>query len=290
MLTCLLASVCWGQEKVGDYYEQDGIMYIIKKIPVEGDKVGRVIVTHLDSVKTGNIMKYNVERKYEGVITLHNEIYIELNGERYKYDIVGIDSHAFEDCPNLIFVMLSEFTDFIGERAFYNCKWLQVADLTPFGIRFVGKEAFANCRMLSFVKVANHARFGNKVFSDCTNISAIVLEKYNKIEQTPICPIDMFDKSILDKAKLYYYGDMNIKEFVKGKDCWQQFRYIEFKKSSSFDRSDFEKDGNLKTFYYMLTGEKFLGRLKTPVVTPFDYSKVKDTYQWFFRLENYRHQ
>lgn len=280
LLLCFSSCLCWGQEKVGDFIEQGGIRYRVTKSWDKDNSHGDVVVTYWDSLRVGKIMRYNIEKKYEGIIVLPKIIYIEsIDGKRHQYTNKGIDKHAFEGCTNLIYTMLTYLMTYIGDRAFYGCKWLQVADLsTPTEQLYVGNEAFAKCTALRYVDMRNEHRYGEKVFAGCPNIE-LILTRYIGDYNYARYPISMFDESVYSDAVFVRFDNPKYpKEFYKRNDCWQQFRYAEFRKSNTYELHGFNFSSSADTqkrLYSELTGEKFPGLSDIPTIKQFDYTKVK---------------
>lgn len=288
LLTSLLVSVCWGQEKEGICFENDGVMYRITKPYIEGNEHGDIIVTYWDSTKVGSTMSYNIEKKYEGIMIIPSSIKYGLDNGKHTYRVVGIDNHCFEGCKNLIYVMLSDFVGYIGKRAFYNCDWLQVADLYSGTYNmFIGDEAFSGCKHLLYIDIKGNPTFGHKVFVGCDYIKEIYTRGIDGDKKGTSYPIDMFEKPAYSSAKVIHYGGKSPKEFYKRNDCWQEFRYSEFKKegvNANFAGGNISSTNFQNSFYYILTGDKFQGRSINKAITAFDKFKMKDSNKLFSAL------
>ena len=283
----------FSQNEVGTYHEQNGIMYLVTKMYTNGNEHGDVIVTHWDSLKTNGVVKYNSARKYEGIIVLPDNIILESGDSKNKYNIVGIDNHAFENCRNLIYVMIGQYTKFIGKRAFYNCAWLQVADLySSLNNMVIGDEAYSKCEMLTIIDIKGNHKFGNNVFSGCNYIKKIYTRGINVNDKFSSSPINIFGNSTYTSTEIIHYGGDSPKEFYKRNDCWQEFRYVEFKKSSVTNPMSQNSNTNFQpTFLYKLTGVKFEGKGNTPVIRKFNSADMKDNGNTFLGLkERYRYQ
>lgn len=60
--------------------------------------------------------------------------------------VTTIESHAFEECNNILCVSIPNTVTSIGEKAFYNCKGLTYINIPTNAT--IGKDAFTNCDKL----------------------------------------------------------------------------------------------------------------------------------------------
>lgn len=118
------------------------------------------------SVTSGDI-------KYSGDIIVPSSIVI--NGK--ELPVVSVSSTAFQSCPNLKSVVLSNGIKTIEGYAFYNSENLQKIVL-PESIISIDNNAFWNCSSLEVINIPNSiTRINDYLFYYCSSLQNITLPK-----------------------------------------------------------------------------------------------------------------
>ena len=109
-------------------------------------------------------------KKYAGNIVIPE--FIEYEGKTYT--VCSIDS-AFENCSNLISILLPKSVKYISPYSFYGCEKMTSIHL-PDSLIDIGYSAFAGCiglKSVEFPENLKHVR--DKAFSGCNNLSAVFI-------------------------------------------------------------------------------------------------------------------
>lgn len=118
------------------------------------------------SVTSGDI-------KYSGDIIVPSSIVI--NGK--ELPVVSVSSTAFQSCPNLKSVVLSNGIKTIEGLAFYNSVDIQKIVL-PESIISIDNNAFWNCSSLEVINIPNGiTKINDYLFYDCSSLKNITLPK-----------------------------------------------------------------------------------------------------------------
>ena len=90
----------------------------------------------------------------------------------FPKSLVHIGSGAFEDCPSLTGIRLSDVS-YIGERAFMNCTGLKEVDLSD-KISYLCNNTFTGCQSLEKICLPKSVSYiGCECFKDCTSLSGL---------------------------------------------------------------------------------------------------------------------
>lgn len=100
-----------------------------------------------------------------------------LNVKEYKtprkIEIIG--ERAFENCLDLICIIVSEGVTSIGKEAFWNCENLETISL-PDSLINIGDAAFENCHRLRNIRIPNSlTEIGIMAFSKCSSLTSIII-------------------------------------------------------------------------------------------------------------------
>ncbi len=130
--------------KAADYWENFlnviGIS-IIDDFEVDG------IYYHALSENTATVIKHPViENYYNGDVVIPDSV----SYQDMQFAVVGIDDRAFEDCSELISVVIGNLVESIGEEAFQGCTSLTNLTIGS-GVTTIGAKAFNYCNSLQTV-------------------------------------------------------------------------------------------------------------------------------------------
>ena len=88
-------------------------------------------------------------------------------------DVVGIQPGAFQDCANIVYVMIDEGITYIGENAFSGCENIKYVVL-PEGLVTIQEEAFAFCSALELFTIPSTVRdIQARAFFGCTGVTDV---------------------------------------------------------------------------------------------------------------------
>ncbi|CAJ1950676.1 unnamed protein product [Cylindrotheca closterium] len=89
--------------------------------------------------------------------------------------IIHIHQKAFESCPSVEFIKVSQRLRIIGQGSFRGCRSLRNFNF-PEGLEIIENEAMANCTSLEFVRVpVSLVRIGTMAFSSCSSLLSVVM-------------------------------------------------------------------------------------------------------------------
>lgn len=121
----------------------------------------------------------NYEHKYEGKVYIPKEV----DWEGKTYTVVGIESEAFSDCPNLISVsvdMDARALTTVGSYAFIGCDNLVSVSL-PW-VTTLGSNAFDGCSSLVTVSIPLVKIIESCTFRDCTSLESVDISSVEVID------------------------------------------------------------------------------------------------------------
>lgn len=99
------------------------------------------------------------------------------NDTKYKYEVIGIDEKAFEDCKNLISVVIPNSVVSIGNYAFMGCSALTSIDI-PNSVTRIGTGVFSYCISLTSIELPNSlTSIPCELFWDCSGLTSVVIPK-----------------------------------------------------------------------------------------------------------------
>ena len=105
----------------------------------------------------------------DGVEVIADEVFARMDIETVKLPntVTQVGAYAFQDCPNLRSVTLSENMVHLGEGAFFGCQSLCKLNL-PKGIRNINNYAFNNCNSLDEIVLPDGlVKIGEGAFRFC---------------------------------------------------------------------------------------------------------------------------
>lgn len=105
----------------------------------------------------------------DGVEVIADEVFARMDIETVKLPntVTHVGAYAFQDCPNLRSVTLSENMVHLGEGAFFGCQSLCKLNL-PKGIRNINNYAFNNCNSLDEIVLPDGlVKIGEGAFRFC---------------------------------------------------------------------------------------------------------------------------
>lgn len=88
--------------------------------------------------------------KYMGIVTIPTSV--TYNGKTYS--VASIGDYAFNNCPSLISVTISNSVTSIGNSAFSSCSGLTSVTI-PNSVTTIGRYAFDGCKGLTSVTIPN---------------------------------------------------------------------------------------------------------------------------------------
>ena len=90
-------------------------------------------------------------------------------------DATKIKDYAFDNCINLISVVIPDSVTSIGRNAFNGCSSL-TSTIIGNGVTNIGDEAFHNCTSLTSIIIGNSVtNIGSMAFWDCDSLKSITL-------------------------------------------------------------------------------------------------------------------
>ncbi len=99
----------------------------------------------------------------------------------FPKSLVHIGSGAFEDCPSLMGIRLSDVS-YIGERAFMNCIGLKKVELSD-KISYLCNNTFTGCRSIEKICLPKSVSYiGCECFKDCTSLSELEMNGVMEID------------------------------------------------------------------------------------------------------------
>lgn len=103
------------------------------------------------------------------------EIQRKVYFEDREFDVVGIMSYAFENCTNLVSVIIPPTIAEIPRNAFENCTSLKKIDI-PDNLDNIGAEAFLNCSSLSSISLPSGIKaLEFNTFKGCSSLTTVIL-------------------------------------------------------------------------------------------------------------------
>lgn len=168
-------------EKFGDLskkYSQEPIPLRTKPV-VQAKTIAqnKVIFTNVIPTirKEGVKDEYGVLYSADGLILIkgvNSVSYIIKDGTRIIAD------NAFEECKDLMSIILPDTVVAIGTRAFYNCCNLRHISI-PLSVSKICSEAFMFCSSLASIHIPNdQALLGEGVFFGCSKLKMVTLPQY----------------------------------------------------------------------------------------------------------------
>ena len=101
-------------------------------------------------------------------------------------NVLFINSFAFNQCPKLEYVFLSDKIEAIHRYTFYQCAYLKQIDI-PHGVKHIGDNAFFGCKSLKIITVPDSVSYiGIEAFGDCSQLKAVYLPASVEMLE-PIC-------------------------------------------------------------------------------------------------------
>ena len=89
------------------------------------------------------------------------------------YAVTDIDSHAFQDCDDLVSVTLPKGVTSIENSTFRNCDNLKSVTI-PDSVKTIRACAFWDCTSLTSVEIPDSVEsLGNYAFSGCSNLTSV---------------------------------------------------------------------------------------------------------------------
>lgn len=102
----------------------------------------------------------------------------QIISKQFSVTITGgtsIAARAFENCSNLVGIMISNDMKMIGTAAFHNCTGL-TSIVIPDSVTSIESEAFVGCSNLANVTLSNTlTNIGPYVFKDCSSLTSIAI-------------------------------------------------------------------------------------------------------------------
>ncbi len=166
-----------------------------------------------DNQPDGLVYAGNVVYSYKGTMPENTKIAI-------KDGSVGIASHAFEGCIDLISLAIPNSVISIGENAFSHCPGLTSLTI-PTNVSSIANEIFYGCYGLITVTIGkNVTKFGDRIFYECDALTSLVLQ----CETPPTITTKTFYDTNMSKCTLYVpTGCKTTYEDAKG---WPDFADI----------------------------------------------------------------
>ena len=153
ILTLFVASSVWAQQSCD--FEVDGIYYSFNSDD------GSVGIT---------FRQYNIP-SYSGSVTIPSTV--TYNGNTYT--VTSIEYSAFQDCKNLISVMIPNTVTYIDERAFSGCVNL-TSVIIPNSVTKIYNEVFMNCKSLTSISIPEGVtHIGEVAFYGCKSLTSITI-------------------------------------------------------------------------------------------------------------------
>ena len=91
----------------------------------------------------------------------------------FDKDVTSIGYGAFEECQNLVSIVMPETVTNIGYYAFYRCKNLKNVSI-PSNVTIIDLDAFNGCSSLSGVIIPNGVtKINNRAFQSCSSLSYV---------------------------------------------------------------------------------------------------------------------
>ena len=145
-----------------DYFEENNIWYLITK-KAENGKNGEVYAAGCRSFVEKLVIPGTVEHS------------------RKKYNVIGINDHAFSGEKAIKSLDIKDGVRYIGEKAFTRCEGLEKISFAS-TIDEVGEHAFEECRALKSVTTPQYLKeIPADMFSTCYNLENVVIGKKTKI-------------------------------------------------------------------------------------------------------------
>ena len=109
--------------------------------------------------------------KYEGNL----EIVSSISVNNVSYSVVAIDNEAFQDCSELISIIIPSSVTSIGDGAFWGCSGLTSITI-PNSVTSIGDYVFYSCSGLTSVIIPNSVTsIGESAFDNCSSLTSITI-------------------------------------------------------------------------------------------------------------------
>jgi len=97
------------------------------------------------------------------------------------YNVTSIVASAFQNCYNLITVIIPESVTSIGDSAFNNCSNLTTATL-PSTLTIINTSAFQSCVSLTSINIPSTlTTLGGSAFKGCSSLTSVVIPNVTRI-------------------------------------------------------------------------------------------------------------
>ena len=91
-----------------------------------------------------------------------------------SFNVTSIGEFAFQDCENLISIIIPDSVTSIGYYGFYHCMSL-TSVIIPDGVKSIGGFAFSVCFDLSSITIPNGIEIGYSAFNSCESLTSITI-------------------------------------------------------------------------------------------------------------------
>ena len=91
-----------------------------------------------------------------------------------SFNVTSIGEFAFQDCENLISIIIPDSVTSIGYYGFYHCMSL-TSVIIPDGVKSIGGFAFSVCFDLSSITIPNGIEIGYSAFDSCESLTSVTI-------------------------------------------------------------------------------------------------------------------
>ncbi len=203
----------------------------------------------------------NFEIDSNGIVTAYNGTnnYLKIPDTIAGITVTGIGADAFNQ-SNIIMIKFPDTLTYIGERAFYFCRYLYSVDAK--NIKHIAQYAFARCTKLEQIDLTQAEVIEKYGCYDLKSLTAVYNDKITSVESNTfaqdnnIINIDLPNVKQIDVrafASVYYLESINLPNVEtigkKAFDACTHIESIELKNATFIDEKAFNYCRSLKNIY-----------------------------------------
>lgn len=156
-----------------------------------------VVDTEAKTVMTKSGRSFHPGNNVSGALIIPEKV--KDYGHNVEYTVAYIGDYSFNDCKELVSVVIPNTVTEIGTRAFIGCEKLSAA-VIPNSVTKIGYEAYNQCASLASVNIPGSVtEIGGNAFNECNSLTAVYYDTESPVESTK----NIFSDATYENATLY---------------------------------------------------------------------------------------